>query len=93
MIEWGWALAAAPPGAIVGWASSALYHRGSKPVAPEQLKLILRRIVNQEAIEVQGHMRRVELMRANRRTQRFDGGKPAIVHKMRCRKRTNLPPH
>lgn len=65
----------------------------TKIVEPQELSYELKRIINQEAIEVQGHMRRVELMRANRRTQRFDGGKPAVVHKMRRRKRTNLPPH
>lgn len=64
----------------------------TKTVEKQQLSAIMDRIVNTDEVESRGRMKRVELQRAGRRTQRFDGGSPARVHKMRRRKRINIHP-
>lgn len=63
----------------------------TKLVEPQQLSQLMDRLVNAEEAEVRANVRRAQLQRAGRRTQRIDGSPPATVHKMRRRKRSNRP--
>lgn len=84
--------AAALLGLIVGWAAAALYYRAIKPVDPQQLTLLMKRLVTAEGYDERRKQVRTMLTRSNKRAMRLDGGMPAKVHKMRKRKRRSAYP-
>jgi len=63
-----------------------------KSVEPQDISMLMDRIVNQEAAEQRRHELARMLHDSKRRTMRVDGGKPAHVHKMRRVRRVKREP-
>jgi hypothetical protein len=62
-------------------------YQSARPPTDEQIHRYMNKIVNQEEVEYHQRLLRLQLMRAGRKTTRFDGGPNAKIMRMSIRPR------